>query len=53
MGAKGCFLSHLGVLKDAQLKQFKQILIFEDDLDLNKDLNKKLIKKIKNLSSNV
>ena len=32
LGAKGCFLSHLGVLKDAQLKQFKQILIFEDEL---------------------
>ena len=37
IGAKGCFLSHLGVLKDAQLKQFEQILIFEDDLDLSKN----------------
>ena len=36
IGAKGCFLSHLGVLKDAQLKRFEQILIFEDDLDLSK-----------------
>lgn len=37
VGARGCFLSHLGVLKDAQLNQFKQILIFEDDLDLIKN----------------
>ena len=52
IGAKGCFLSHLGVLKDAQLKQFKQILIFEDDLDLTKNFieqsEKALLSLIKN-----
>lgn len=52
MGAKGCFLSHLGVLKDAQLKQFKQILIFEDDLDLNKNFIEQSEKVLLSLTKN-
>lgn len=35
IGARGCFLSHLGVLKHAQINGYKNILIFEDDLDFS------------------
>lgn len=33
IGARGCFLSHLGVLKDAVAKGYGSILILEDDVD--------------------
>lgn len=33
IGARGCFLSHLGVLEDAIMKGFGRILIVEDDMD--------------------
>ena len=52
IGAKGCFLSHLGVLKDAQLKQFEQILIFEDDLDLSKNFIEHSVKVLHSLIKN-
>jgi glycosyl transferase, family 25 len=32
IGARGCFLSHLGILKAAQVAQLDQFLILEDDL---------------------
>lgn len=34
IGARGCFLSHLEILRDAQRNDVNRILIFEDDLDL-------------------
>lgn len=37
IGARGCFLSHLGVLKDAQRHGLEKILILEDDLDFSSD----------------
>jgi glycosyl transferase, family 25 len=37
IGARGCFLSHLGVLKDAKPKKIEKFLIFEDDLNLSKN----------------
>lgn len=33
VGARGCFLSHLGVLRDALLAGHQRIVLFEDDLD--------------------
>lgn len=33
IGSRGCFLSHLAVLKDAATAGCQRILIFEDDLD--------------------
>lgn len=33
IGARGCFLSHLGVLKDAVAQGHQSILILEDDVD--------------------
>lgn len=33
IGARGCFLSHLGVLKDAVANGYGSILILEDDVD--------------------
>lgn len=41
IGAKGCFFSHLGVLKDCHSHQFKRILILEDDLNLVENFNEK------------
>ncbi len=31
IGARGCFMSHLGVLKNAKIKGYSNILILEDD----------------------
>jgi len=36
IGAKGCFLSHLAVLKNAQENKFTRILILEDDVNFTK-----------------
>jgi glycosyl transferase family 25 len=33
VGERGCFLSHLGVLKDAAARGYRSILILEDDVD--------------------
>ena len=37
IGARGCFYSHLGVLRDAQENKYSSILILEDDLNFSKD----------------
>ena len=34
IGAKGCYLSHLGVLKDVQQKGISRFLVLEDDFQL-------------------
>lgn len=33
IGARGCFLSHLGVLQQAQAERVRRLLILEDDFD--------------------
>lgn len=50
-GARGCFLSHLGVLKDANARGAEKVLIMEDDLGLCRDLfifQKRLVQEMKN-----
>ena len=37
VGARGCFLSHLGVLEDAERRGNARILILEDDLNFSSD----------------
>jgi len=37
IGARGCFLSHLGVLRDACSRGYERILILEDDLNFVPD----------------
>jgi hypothetical protein len=37
IGARGCFLSHLGVLRQAWQAGYQRILILEDDVDFSKD----------------
>jgi len=39
IGARGCFLSHLGILQEAAAFNLKAIAIFEDDLDFARDFN--------------
>jgi hypothetical protein len=39
IGARGCFMSHLEVLKDARRQGYERILICEDDLDFASDFN--------------
>lgn len=34
VGARGCFLSHLATLKQAQKQQLRNVLIIEDDLEI-------------------
>jgi len=38
IGARGCFLSHLGVLKDAAMRGFDKVLVLEDDADFMRAL---------------
>lgn len=35
IGARGCFMSHLGVLKDARRRGLSSLLILEDDVDFD------------------
>ena len=37
IGAHGCFMSHLEILKDAYNHSYGNILVFEDDLDFSSD----------------
>jgi len=39
IGAKGCFLSHFGVLKDAQKNKYEKILVLEDDVNFVENFN--------------
>ncbi len=36
IGAKGCFMSHLGVLKEAKRRGLKNVVILEDDVAFRK-----------------
>lgn len=52
-GTKGCFLSHLAILKDAQKHQYQRILVLEDDVQFTSDFNRKmeaLIPQLNNVS---
>ena len=42
IGARGCFMSHLGVLQDARERKFERILIFEDDLNFYPDFTTRI-----------
>ncbi|HZX32174.1 MAG TPA: glycosyltransferase family 25 protein [Rhodocyclaceae bacterium] len=42
IGARGCFLSHLAVLKSARTRHLKRLLIVEDDLDFSADFGRRL-----------
>lgn len=41
IGARGCFLSHLGVLRDAHAARHRRILVLEDDLDFASDFSRR------------
>jgi len=38
IGARGCFLSHLGILKEAKRRNIAPVLVLEDDLALSQQL---------------
>ncbi len=42
IGARGCFLSHLGVLREALAEGRDSVLICEDDLDFTPDMMRRL-----------
>jgi hypothetical protein len=42
IGARGCFMSHLGVLRTAQRLGLQRVAIFEDDLDFAADFNSRI-----------
>lgn len=48
-GAVGCLRSHRAVLQDAIANRYERICIFEDDLEIQDDFNKKLKSLIDNL----
>lgn len=37
LGARGCFLSHLGVLREAERQGLRRMMVWEDDLDFSDD----------------
>lgn len=41
IGARGCFMSHLGVLRDAEAARLKCVLILEDDLNFSSDFGQR------------
>ena len=49
VGARGCFFSHLGVLKHSHFHQYKSILILEDDVNFVANFNEKFNTFIANL----
>lgn len=42
IGARGCFMSHLGVLRSAQQQGLQRVAIFEDDLDFAMGFNARM-----------
>jgi GR25 family glycosyltransferase involved in LPS biosynthesis len=42
IGAMGCLISHIRIIKDAKLKKYSKILIFEDDIIFKKSFVKDL-----------
>jgi len=38
-GARGCFLSHLGMLEEANRANSKNVLVLEDDIQFSKDIS--------------
>jgi glycosyl transferase family 25 len=50
IGARGCFLSHLGILKDAAFHNYKNILILEDDVNFSDNFITESTKAFKELS---
>lgn len=51
IGARGCFLSHLGVLKDAERRGLERILILEDDLNFSADFQARIPRIIDGLAN--
>lgn len=50
VGARGCFMSHLAVLRDARRNAYNRILICEDDLDFAADFKARMPAVIKRLA---
>lgn len=44
IGARGCFLSHLNLLKQAQIDRVKHLLVLEDDVDFKINANESMTK---------
>ncbi|MEF3075156.1 glycosyltransferase family 25 protein [Methylobacter sp. Wu1] len=42
IGARGCFMSHLNILRDAKKRGLENVLIIEDDLDFSPDFNSRI-----------
>lgn len=42
IGARGCFMSHLGILTEARQNGFERILLLEDDLNFVKNFARKI-----------
>ncbi len=50
IGARGCFMSHLGVLRKARLAGYRRVLILEDDLDFVPDFNARIVETLHRLN---
>lgn len=49
VGARGCFMSHLGILRSAKMAGHSRILILEDDLDFVPDFSLRIDDTLHNL----
>lgn len=51
IGARGCFLSHLGILEAAVEADIKRLLILEDDVNFVRDFNARMVSVLDTLSA--
>jgi glycosyl transferase, family 25 len=51
IGARGCFMSHIAVLEDALKRNYKRILICEDDLNFVRNFNDRIGQTLAELST--
>lgn len=50
IGARGCFMSHLGILNDASQSGYEKILLLEDDLNFVQDFTQRIEPLLDNLN---
>lgn len=51
IGARGCFLSHLEVLRSARARQLKRLLILEDDVNFSPDFRQRIPAVVRRLAT--
>ena len=53
IGTRGCFMSHLVILRKAKFAGYRRILILEDDLDFDSDFSLRIVDVLNNIKQQV